>query len=112
MASAVSLEYLQSIQGVADGLATLDNTGKIPVSQLPPSAVSIYLGEYATDTALATAHPAASIADFAFVESTMSFWYWNQELTPAAWVNQLITADDYLDLTTDERAVVPYIIVP
>jgi len=112
MASSVSLEYLLSIEGVADGLATLDWTGLIPVAQIPPSALDVFKGEYATDTALEAAFPTASIAQYAYVDSTNSYWYWNPQLTTPAWVNQQITATAYQALTPAVQSVVPYIIIP
>lgn len=112
MASAVSLEYLQSIKGQPNGLASLDGTGKIPASQLPASSVEVYLGEYATDTALITAYPVAMLANYAYVDSTSSYWYWNKGLATPAWVNQQITATAYLALTAQAKASVPYVIVP
>jgi len=112
MASSISLEYLLSIEGVADGLATLDSSGLIPVSQIPPSVVNIFKGEFATDTDLTTAIPVGTIAEYAYVDSTSSYWYWNGKLTTPAWVNQLITSTDYQALTADQQSVVPYIIIP
>lgn len=112
MASAISLEYLQSIRGQANGLATLDAGGKLPVSQLPDSAIETYKGEYADQAALTAAYPTAILADYAYVTSTLSFWYWNARLAAPAWVNQQITAADYTALSAAEKSVVPYIIVP
>lgn len=112
MASATSLEYLQSIEGVANGLATLDGSGTVPLSQLPASVINVYLGEYATEAALIAAYPTAALANYAFVTDTLSYWYWNRELTPAAWVNQQISAVDYEALTAAQQGVVPYIISP
>jgi len=112
MASAVSYEYLDSIQGAANGIPTLDSGGKIPVGQLPPSAVSHFKGQFTTEAALIVAYPVAVLADYAFVTDTASFWYWNAGLTVPAWVNQEIEEDDYLLLTSAEKAMVPYLIVP
>ncbi|MCL1884995.1 MAG: hypothetical protein FWF81_14710 [Defluviitaleaceae bacterium] len=118
MASSVSLEYLQSKQGVASGLATLDSTGAVPLSQLPSSVMGLFQGTFADDTALEAAVPTALIADFAFVTSTNSFWYWNAGLTGTdtpsapAWVNQEISDTDYLALSATAQAMVPYIITP
>ncbi|MDD4816294.1 MAG: hypothetical protein PHQ62_04110 [Clostridia bacterium] len=110
MASAISYEYLKSREGVADGLATLDSTGKVPVSQLPDAAIETYKGEFADEAALILAYPTAFLADYAYNTETSSYWYWNDALGTPAWVNQEITEDDYLDLTVAERAAVPYII--
>lgn len=112
MASAISLEYLLSIKGTADGLATLDTTGKIPVSQLPEAALDGFLGEYATEAALEAAYPTAALANYAYVNATSSYWYWNSGLSTPAWVNQQITAAAYLALTAAEQAPVPYVIIP
>ena len=112
MASSISLEYLLSIEGVADGLATLDSSGLIPVSQIPPTVLDVFKGEYATEAALIAAYPTGSIAQYAYVDATTSFWYWNGQLTTPAWVNQLITSTDYLALTAAQQSVVPYVIIP
>lgn len=112
MASAVSLEYLNSQKGVPNGLASLDGTGKIPVSQLPAGSVETYKGEFATEAALTAAFPTGATADYAYVTGTNSFWYWNSGLATAAWVNQEITATAYTALTAAAKARVPYIIVP
>ncbi|MCL2360591.1 MAG: hypothetical protein FWC73_02120 [Defluviitaleaceae bacterium] len=81
MASAVSYEYLKSIMGAPGGIPTLDGDGEIPSSQLPPTVVSPFRGAFTDVAALTTAHPTAGIADFAFVNSSLSFWYWNRALT-------------------------------
>ena len=112
MASAVSLEYLTSIEGQANGIATLDGTGKIPASQLPPSSVETYKGEFATSAALISAYPTGATADYAYVTATSSYWYWNSGLTTPAWVDQQITATAYFALAAAAKARVPYIIVP
>ncbi|MCX8074284.1 MAG: hypothetical protein N2749_01695 [Clostridia bacterium] len=110
MASALSYELFQSKQGVADGIATLDGTGKVPVSQLPAAAIETYKGEFATSEALTTAYPSASLADYAYVTATSSYWYWNDALGTPDWVNQQITESAYLALSVAERAAVPYIV--
>jgi len=109
MASAVSYELFVAKQGVANGIATLDGTGKLPVSQLPVEAVETYKGEFATSAAL----PATGVlADYAYVTATSTYWYWNAALLPtAAWVNQQIAEASYLALTAPEIAGVPYIVV-
>lgn len=112
MASSVSYELLQAKQGAANGIATLDGTGKVPVSQLPSEAIETYKGEYATSAALTTAYPSASLADYAYVIATNSYWYWNDALTVPAWVNQQITEAAYALLSTAEKEAVPYIIIP
>ena len=112
MSSAISLEYLNSIEGVANGLATLDGTGKVPLSQIPGGAIETYKGEYATSALLITAYPSANLADYAYVTATLSYWYWNKSLSTPAWVNQEITATAYNLLSDTEKASVPYIIIP
>jgi len=112
MASAVSYEYLKSIQGAPNGIPNLDGGGQVPASQLPPSAVSPFKGQFADETALTTAYPTAGIADYAYVNDTTSFWYWNAGLTTPAWVNQEIAEADYLLLSDSAKAMVPYIVVP
>lgn len=111
MSSAISLEYLQSITGAKNGLATLVD-GKIPSSQLPASAAGAFKGEYATITDLTTAHPTGNLGDYAYLTQAAGFFYWNAKLTAAAWVPQNITAANYSILVSAEKAAVPYIIVP
>lgn len=112
MSSAISYEYLNSIEGVANGLATLDGTGKVPLVQLPGGAIETYKGEYATSALLITAYPVANLADYAYITATLSYWYWNKSLVTPAWVNQEITVTAYNLLSATEKASVPYIIVP
>lgn len=112
MASSISYEYLQSKLAAANGIATLDAGGKLPVSQLPTAAVETYKGEYATSAALITAHPTGALADYAYVTATLSYWYWNAALATPAWVNQQITEAAYNALSAAEQAAVPYIIEP
>ena len=110
MASALSYELFVAKQGAPNGIATLDGSGYVPVSQLPPSAIETYKGEYATSAALIAAYPTASLADYAYVTATSSYWYWNDALGTPAWVDQQITEAAYLALTVAERAAVPYIV--
>ena len=112
MASAISYEYLQSILNQAEGLPVLDANTKILAEHLPDEMVTKYKGEFEDEAALIAAYPAATPSDYAYVTDTQSFWYWNAELSTAAWVNQQITATAYMALTTAQRAAVPYIIVP
>ena len=112
MASAVSLEYLTSLEGAPNGLATLDGSGKIPVSQLPPTAVETYKGQFATSAALIAAYPSGSIADYAYVTATNSYWYFNSALATPAWVDEHITAAAYTALSAAAKGAVPYNIVP
>jgi len=112
MASAVSYEYLKSIQGVPNGIPTLDGDGNIPESQLPPVVVSPFKGQFDDETELTDDYPVANIADYAFVDDTSSFWYWNAGLTVPAWVNQEIEEADYLLLTSLAKSMVPYLVVP
>lgn len=110
MASAISLEYLQSIESQPGGLATLDSAGTIPENQLPVSALSQFKGEFADEAALIAAHPTATLGSYAYVEDTNTNWYWNRALSTPAWVNQEITAAAYIALSAAEKAAVPYII--
>ncbi len=112
MASAVSYELFVSKQGAANGLATLDATSKIPVSQIPASVVSSYKGEYADSAALIAAYPLASVADYAYVTGTNSYWYWNDGLATPAWANQQIIESAYNALTSAAKAAMPYIVEP
>jgi len=111
MASALSYEYLQAIKGVPGGIPVLDGDGQIPPAQLPLS-VLLFLGRYATEADLITEYDEAEIANFAFVDETTSFWYWNAASTIGAWVNQEITDEDYDLLTGEEKSLVPYLIIP
>ena len=109
--STVSFEYLQSIQGVANGLATLGADGTVPVSQLPDGLLNNYKGEFADADALTAAYPTASQGSYAFVTAS-GYYCWNAQLATPAWVSQSITATDYLSLTTEAKTGVNYIIVP
>lgn len=134
MPNAITYEYLKSIEGVANGLATLDtNTqvptselpvgqpngvasldddGKVPLSQLPPiSSMSNFKGTFADETVLATDFPVGVTGDYAYVTSTLSYWYWNNELVTPSWVNQEITLTDYNLLSAEQKGQVPYILV-
>ena len=111
MASAISYEFYSSKLGVANGLATLDAGGLVPVSQLPPAAIETYKGEFATSALLIAAYPTGALADYAYVTDTLSYWYWNDALAVPAWVNQQITEAAYLALSAAEQAAVPYILV-
>lgn len=111
MASAVSLEYLQSIEGQPNGLATLDNNGQLPAAQIPPTS-ELYKGEFPNPGALATAFPNAAQNNFAWVVSTETNWFWNDQLVPGQWVNSNIAIADYTLLTASQKAAVPYVILP
>lgn len=111
MASALSYELFQAKQGAADGLATLDGSGKLQSGQLPEEAISCYKGEFADEAALVAAHPTAELGDYAYVTASTSYWYWNSVLAVAAWVNQQITETAYLALSAAERAAVPYVVI-
>jgi len=118
MANSVSYEYLKAIQGVPGGIPTLDGNGEIPSTQLPDSAVSPFKGEFATEIELILAYATANLADYAYVDETSSFWYWNAGLLdslgdPApAWVNQEIEETAYNALDAVEKSMVPYLVVP
>ncbi|MCL2397713.1 MAG: hypothetical protein FWC93_06560 [Defluviitaleaceae bacterium] len=112
MASALSYEFLKSIQGAPNGIPTLDGDGNIPEAQLPPSVVSPFKGEFADEAELILAYPTANLADYAYVDDTNSFWYWNAGMTTSQWVNQEIAEVDYLLLTPAGKSMVPYLIVP
>ena len=115
MASAISLEYLQSIQSQPGGLATLTPSGDtypgtVPENQLPPNAKSPFKGSFADSANLETAYPTGSMADFAYVTADLAFYYWDD--ISASWVNQNITASAYAALSASEKSVVPWIIIP
>jgi len=110
MASAVSYEFLKdkATNPTPDWFATLDSTGVIPVTQMPSGMISPYKGELAT-----TALPSTGvIADYAWNTDTQTFWYWQNFSTPPAWVDQEITEADYILLTPQEQAAVPYLVIP
>jgi len=116
MASAVSYEYLKAIQGVPGGIPTLDDNGEIPEINLP-DIVLLFKGQFADEAELIGEWPLASLGNYAFVDDTASFWYWNAFLMNAAdpapaWCNQEITEEDYLALSLAERSGVPYLVIP
>jgi len=112
VASAVSYEYLKSIQGAPNGIPTLDGDGNIPEAQLPSSVVSPFKGQFADEADLLDDYPVAGVADYAYLDDTLSFWYWNAGLVVPAWVNQEIEEADYLLLTNLAKSMVPYLIIP
>lgn len=112
MASALSYEMFEAQKGAANGIATLDSSGLVPVSQLPPQAIETYKGEYADEAAIIAAYPSADLADYAWNVDTDSYWYWNQALGTPAWVNQQITEAAYNALSANEQNAVPYMVNP
>ena len=111
MSSKISFAYLVSVEGTANGLATLGTDTKIPVSQIPTEyLVETFKGTYATEEALLSAHPVGALGDYAYITATASYWYWN--ITLASWIDQKITVDLYNILSTDVKVVMPFIIVP
>ena len=69
-----------------------------------------YKGRFATAATLQTSYPIASLASYAYVNDTSSYWYWNSALGTPAWVNQEITESAYLALSAATKAAVPYIV--
>lgn len=69
-----------------------------------------YKGRFATSAELQTKYPTASLADYAYVNNTSSYWYWNSGLATPSWVNQEITESAYLALVSAAKAAVPYIV--
>ena len=112
MSSAVSFEYLSSLVNQPGGIAGLDGAGKLSPNVLPAGSVETYKGEFATVALLVAAFPSGSIADYAYVDATGSFWYWNAKLVAPTWVNQVITVALYGALTLLAKSAVPYIIIP
>lgn len=112
MSSAISYEYLNSIKAVTGGLATLDDTGKVPADQLPADIINNWKGEFLNSTALNTDLPTAELGDYAYLTTEKTFFYWNSKLVVPAWVDQKITVANYLALTDVEKSAVPYIIIP
>jgi len=109
MASSVSYEFLKSQYGVAGGLATLDNNGLVPTSQLPPNTLSIFQGQFADEAALVAAVPTGQMAWFAYNLDTSSFWYWS--IADNNWQNQQISEASYILLSSYQQSVVPFIVV-
>lgn len=109
MPNAISYEYLKSIKGTRNGLATLNSNGIVPRSQLPPDSRNPFRGTFATSNDL----PQKSLfaGSYAYVTGTQSFWYYNWLLDSPQWVNQNITATAYLALSEVDRSVIPYIII-
>lgn len=69
-----------------------------------------YKGRFGTSAELQAKYLTATVADYAYVNNTSSFWYWNAGLATPAWVNQEITEAAYLALSASERMAVPYIV--
>ena len=109
--SAIVFENLQSIKGQPNGLATLGADGKIPVSQLPDTAIRSFIGQFANSAALIAAHPTGRLADYAYVTEGATFWYWNAMLATPAWVNQRILNADYIALSAAAQFAVPYRVI-
>lgn len=112
MSAVISYDFYSARRGAANGFASLDSGGKVPVAQLPNEAIETYKGQYATQVALTTACPAGVLADYAYVTATNSYWYWNSGLTTPAWVNQQIAETAYNALTTAAQQAVPYVVMP
>jgi len=100
--------------GAPGGIPTLDDDGEIPISQLP-LVVALFKGQFADEATLIDEFPTAGLANYAYVDDTLSFWYWNagfeDPLVPA-WVNQEIVEEDYDALTDLAKSMVPYLLVP
>lgn len=71
-----------------------------------------YRGTYADSLSLQNACATASLADYAYVIATNSYWYWNDAATKQSWENQEITESSYNSLSSAEKAALPYIVVP
>jgi len=121
--NSISLQLLESTLGVSATTTLTDNAsnavtiatlqgGKIPTTDLPSSAMDVYLGEYATSSALEAAQPTAELGNYAFVDSTNSYWYWAAGLTIPVWVNQEIGVTAYGALGATDGKGIPYIIIP
>jgi len=111
MANAVSYEFLKALMGAPNGIPTLDGDGEIPITQLPEAAVSPFRGRFAEIDDLEDVET-PKLADYAFVDESTSFWFWNPGLTTAAWVNQEINEEDYIALSPAAKAMIPYLVVP
>jgi hypothetical protein len=102
MASSVTLEYLQSIQGAPNGISTLDSTGKIPASQIPPTMHAFY-GNYTALADLQAAYPTAEHGCYAYVGNVKYFY----SAADSAWTSSEITASAYGALTQAQKDAVP-----
>jgi len=121
MSSCISYEFFQTKQGMPNGIATLDEDGKIPLSQLPDLDMPVskattiktketFKGKYVGIKELISSNEKAKLADYAYVYETKSYWYWNEVL--AKWVNENISESEYNSLKDDEKDSIPYIVGP
>lgn len=69
-----------------------------------------YKGKFNTLATLQTNYPTAALADYAYINSSSSYWYWNSAVGISAWVNQQIAESAYLALSPSAKAAVPYIV--
>jgi hypothetical protein len=111
MAGILSLEFYQGQRNTANGYAGLDGGGMIDTSQLPASTVNPFKGTFATDQDLETAHATGSLADYAYVTATNSFWYWDINASTPGWMNQHISSATYSAMTPAEQGCIQWIII-
>lgn len=79
------LDYiLLTEKGANNGVATLDNSGKIPLDQIPAS-LQLNKGWWATPLALETAYPTGEAGWYALVGSTDTMWIWDTDTS--AWLD-------------------------
>lgn len=74
------------------------------------SGSSDFLGTYENSASLITANPNAELGQYGFVSETNSYWYWSE--INQTFVDQNITANNYLALSDEEKSEIDWIIVP
>lgn len=107
----ISLRYLLSLIGSANGVAALDASGKLSESVLPPAAFGAFLGDFADLTSLQTAHPNASTGQYGTISGTK--YYWNAAMSPPGFTSVEITIAAYNALTDAQKNGQPgWLIIP
>lgn len=74
------------------------------------SGSSSYKGEYETSAELITNNPDSVLADYGYVNETSSFWYYSPTL--GTYVNQNVSATEYMAYSEEVRSEIPFIIIP
>lgn len=93
----VNLGISPNEKGAINGVATLDNTGKVPPEQLPPIGGT-------TDVTWVDPLPASGETDMLYIRtSDLTFWYWTTEWVQinsasAMDTSRFLTIDDVIDM--------------
>lgn len=98
----LSLRYLLSLLGVANGVASLDQQGKVFENQLPTAAFGAFVGDYSSLSALQTAHVTGASGQYGTIGGTK--YYWNSAMTPPGWTNVEINITNYNALTDAQKS--------